>query len=95
MIGPEGWCVHFERNTRTCSIYAGELLFLVSCLEFWSVIGELFELFSFVVVDRPYFCRVEPDIFEQLYGFEKKKFNKEACRSIPVHYLFLTNLKLT
>ncbi|WOH00967.1 hypothetical protein DCAR_0520345 [Daucus carota subsp. sativus] len=53
LIGPEGWCVHFETSTRTCSIYE----------------------------DRPYFCRVEPDIFEQLYGIEKKKFNKEACSS--------------
>ncbi|KAK1400088.1 Retinoic acid-induced 3 [Heracleum sosnowskyi] len=53
MIGPDGWCVHFEMSSRTCKIYA----------------------------DRPYFCRVEPDIFEQLYGIEKKKFNKEACSS--------------
>uniref|UniRef100_M1C7J3 Uncharacterized protein n=1 Tax=Solanum tuberosum TaxID=4113 RepID=M1C7J3_SOLTU len=29
--------------------------------------------------NRPYFCRVEPDIFETLYGIETKKFNKEAC----------------
>ncbi|XP_057972069.1 uncharacterized protein LOC131160418 [Malania oleifera] len=51
LIGPDGWCVHFEKSTRRCSIYA----------------------------DRPYFCRVEPDIFKNLYGIEKKKFNKEAC----------------
>ncbi|XP_054804262.1 uncharacterized protein LOC129307353 isoform X1 [Prosopis cineraria] len=53
LIGPDGWCVHFQKSTRTCSIYA----------------------------DRPYFCRVEPDIFESLYGIHPKKFNKEACSS--------------
>ncbi|KAF8395043.1 hypothetical protein HHK36_018982 [Tetracentron sinense] len=51
MIGPEGWCIHFEQTTRTCSIYP----------------------------DRPYFCRVEPDIFQALYGIDEKRFNKEAC----------------
>ncbi|XP_027175755.1 uncharacterized protein LOC113775186 [Coffea eugenioides] len=51
LIGPDGWCIHYEKTTRKCSIYA----------------------------DRPYFCRVEPDIFQTLYGIDKKKFNKEAC----------------
>ncbi|KAM7526277.1 hypothetical protein LguiA_016179 [Lonicera macranthoides] len=51
LIGPDGWCINFEKSTRKCSIYS----------------------------DRPYFCRVEPDIFETLYGISKKKFNKEAC----------------
>ncbi|XP_059305681.1 uncharacterized protein LOC132057212 [Lycium ferocissimum] len=51
LVGSDGWCIHFDKSTRKCSIYA----------------------------DRPYFCRVEPDIFETLYGIEKKKFNKEAC----------------
>lgn len=51
LVGSDGWCIHFEKSTRKCSIYA----------------------------DRPYFCRVEPAIFETLYGIEKKKFNKEAC----------------
>ncbi|KAK2984007.1 hypothetical protein RJ640_024221 [Escallonia rubra] len=31
------------------------------------------------IQDRPYFCRVEPEIFQDLYGIDKKKFNKEAC----------------
>lgn len=53
MVGSDGWCIHFEKSTRKCSIYA----------------------------DRPYFCRVEPAIFETLYGIETKKFNKEACSS--------------
>ncbi|KAJ6330444.1 hypothetical protein OIU76_009115 [Salix suchowensis] len=53
LIGPDGWCIHYEKSTRKCSIYP----------------------------DRPYFCRVEPDIFESLYGITKKKFNKVACGS--------------
>ncbi|GMN39042.1 hypothetical protein TIFTF001_008274 [Ficus carica] len=53
MIGPDGWCVHYDKTTRKCSIYS----------------------------DRPYFCRVEPDVFEALYGISNKKFNKEACSS--------------
>ncbi|CAI0471668.1 unnamed protein product [Linum tenue] len=53
LIGPDGWCIHYEKSTRKCSIYA----------------------------DRPYFCRVEVDVFESLYGIDKKKFNKEACSS--------------
>ncbi|GER57296.1 hypothetical protein STAS_35099 [Striga asiatica] len=32
-----------------------------------------------IYAERPYFCRVEPGIFEALYGIDKKKFNKEAC----------------
>lgn len=47
------------------------------CVSFWI----LFSDWGFVVVERPYFCRVEPEIFETLYGIDKKKFNKEACRS--------------
>ncbi|CBI32648.3 hypothetical protein VitviT2T_012185 [Vitis vinifera] len=51
MVGPDGWCIHYEKSTRTCSIYS----------------------------DRPYFCRVEPNVFQTLYGIGKKRFNKEAC----------------
>ncbi|KAK6943727.1 putative zinc- or iron-chelating domain containing protein [Dillenia turbinata] len=51
LIGPDGWCIHFEKSTRTCSIYP----------------------------NRPYFCHVEPEIFETLYGIDKKGFNREAC----------------
>ncbi|GAB2268046.1 hypothetical protein Dimus_003021 [Dionaea muscipula] len=51
LIGSDGWCKHFDKNTRTCSIYA----------------------------DRPYFCHVQPDIFQTLYGIDERKFNKEAC----------------
>ncbi|GAV64992.1 FliB domain-containing protein, partial [Cephalotus follicularis] len=51
MTGPDGWCIHYEKVARKCSIYP----------------------------DRPYFCRVEPDVFKSLYNIDKKKFNKEAC----------------
>ncbi|XP_060668662.1 uncharacterized protein LOC132799957 isoform X2 [Ziziphus jujuba] len=51
MIGADGWCIHYDKSTRKCSIYS----------------------------DRPYFCRVEPDVFQSLYGIPKKKFNQEAC----------------
>ncbi|XP_052176921.1 uncharacterized protein LOC127791151 [Diospyros lotus] len=51
LIGPDGWCIHYDKTSRTCSIYS----------------------------DRPYFCRVEPEIFQRLYGIDKKRFNKEAC----------------
>ncbi|XP_075511834.1 uncharacterized protein LOC142547425 [Primulina tabacum] len=51
LIGPDGWCINYEKSTRKCSIYA----------------------------ERPYFCRVEPEVFELLYGISKAKFNKEAC----------------
>ncbi|KAL8193325.1 hypothetical protein R6Q57_026906 [Mikania cordata] len=53
LVGSDGWCIHFEKSTRTCSIYD----------------------------DRPYFCRVEPHVFETLYGIDKNKFNQEACSS--------------
>ncbi|XAR69007.1 hypothetical protein NMG60_11000439 [Bertholletia excelsa] len=51
LIGPDGWCIHYDKDSRKCSIYS----------------------------DRPYFCRVEAEIFRTLYGIDKKKFNKEAC----------------
>ncbi|XP_061353935.1 uncharacterized protein LOC133298620 [Gastrolobium bilobum] len=51
LIGPDGWCIHYEKSTRKCSIYS----------------------------ERPFFCRVEPEVFESLYGIKEKKLNKEAC----------------
>ncbi|XP_039115663.1 uncharacterized protein LOC120251192 [Dioscorea cayenensis subsp. rotundata] len=53
LIGPDGWCIHYESSTRTCSIYE----------------------------ERPFFCRVEPDVFQKLYGVDPKRFNREACSS--------------
>ncbi|KAH7844236.1 hypothetical protein Vadar_025882 [Vaccinium darrowii] len=51
LVGADGWCIHYDKSSRTCSIYS----------------------------DRPYFCRVEPEIFEALYGINKKRFDMEAC----------------
>ncbi|XP_042018113.1 uncharacterized protein LOC121765896 [Salvia splendens] len=51
LVGEDGWCIHYDKSSRKCSIYA----------------------------DRPYFCRVEPEIFDTLYGIDNKRFNKEAC----------------
>ncbi|KAJ3691095.1 hypothetical protein LUZ61_020259 [Rhynchospora tenuis] len=51
LIGPDGWCIHYKADTRTCSIYN----------------------------ERPTFCRVEPEVFENLYGIKPWRFNKEAC----------------
>ncbi|KAL8504587.1 hypothetical protein ACS0TY_015956 [Phlomoides rotata] len=51
LVGQDGWCIHYDKSSRKCSIYA----------------------------ERPYFCQVEPEVFDTLYGIEKKKFNKEAC----------------
>ncbi|XP_065856532.1 uncharacterized protein [Euphorbia lathyris] len=53
LIGPDGWCIHYQKTTRKCSIYP----------------------------ERPYFCRVEADVFQSLYGISNKHFNKEACSS--------------
>ncbi|EYU38495.1 hypothetical protein ABFS82_12G136700 [Erythranthe guttata] len=51
LVGEDGWCIHYDKSSRKCSIYN----------------------------ERPYFCRVEPEIFHTLYGIDPKKFNKEAC----------------
>ncbi|KAL8158659.1 hypothetical protein V2J09_000196 [Rumex salicifolius] len=51
MTGSDGWCIHYDKNMRTCSIYN----------------------------DRPYFCRVQPDIFQMLYGVKERNFDKVAC----------------
>ncbi|KAK9677374.1 hypothetical protein RND81_11G139500 [Saponaria officinalis] len=51
LVGTDGWCIHYDKINRKCSIYD----------------------------ERPYFCRVETDVFQTLYGISKRKFNKEAC----------------
>ncbi|XP_050230220.1 uncharacterized protein LOC126679269 [Mercurialis annua] len=53
LIGTDGWCIHYDKGTRKCSIYN----------------------------DRPYFCRVEEQVFLSLYAIAKKKFNNVACNS--------------
>ncbi|XP_021621037.1 uncharacterized protein LOC110621191 isoform X2 [Manihot esculenta] len=30
LIGPDGWCIHFDKSTRKCSIYPGKFLSLIT-----------------------------------------------------------------
>jgi len=50
MVGPDGWCIHFDRENRDCRIYS----------------------------DRPRFCRVQADVFQDLYGVEPEELNDFA-----------------
>ena len=50
MVGKDGWCVNYDRDTRKCQIYE----------------------------QRPSFCRVERDRFQNMYGVEATKFNEFA-----------------
>lgn len=85
-MGPDGWCINFDKGNRTCSIYNGELPLGHILQQFLLLTLSLYGFF-FSLADRPYFCRVEPEVFQSLFGIKKKKFNKEACRFI--HYLLL------
>jgi Fe-S-cluster containining protein len=50
MVGEDGWCIHYNHDSRECSIYA----------------------------DRPRFCRVQADVFEDLYGVPPEELNDFA-----------------
>ncbi|WP_035798219.1 YkgJ family cysteine cluster protein [Crocosphaera chwakensis] len=50
LIGKDGWCIHFDHETRKCSIYE----------------------------QRPRFCRVQSDIFQQMYDIDPSEFNEFA-----------------
>ncbi len=55
LVAPDGWCIHYDRVKRECTIYE----------------------------HRPYFCRVEAEVFEDLYGVppaELDDFAIECCR---------------
>ncbi len=55
MVGKDGWCINFDRNTRACQIYA----------------------------DRPRFCRVESEVFAEMFGIEPSElddFAIDCCR---------------
>jgi uncharacterized protein len=55
LVGADGWCIHFNANTRECCIYD----------------------------DRPRFCRVEAEVFTDLYGIEPDELNDfaiDCCR---------------
>ncbi|GAB4853362.1 hypothetical protein Ancab_017539 [Ancistrocladus abbreviatus] len=81
LIGPDGWCIHFDKSSRTCSIYSGEQKLGTSCSFYPAALSQTrkTKMDMSILVDRPYFCRVQPDIFQTLYGIDKRKFNKEAC----------------
>ncbi|MDT9269585.1 MAG: YkgJ family cysteine cluster protein [Limnospira sp. PMC 1234.20] len=50
LVGSDGWCIHFNHDTRECNIYS----------------------------DRPRFCRVQADVFQDLYGIEPDQLNDFA-----------------
>lgn len=50
MVGEDGWCINYDRNSRKCSIYD----------------------------DRPRFCRVKPDIFQEMYHIPVDEFEEFA-----------------
>ncbi|MFB6275964.1 MAG: YkgJ family cysteine cluster protein [Halothece sp.] len=50
LVGADGWCIHYQKETRTCGIYE----------------------------QRPSFCRVTPENFEQRYGVPPSEFNEFA-----------------
>ena len=55
LLGPTGWCIHFDAVTRSCQIYE----------------------------DRPRFCRVTPEVFQDLYEIEPAQLNDfaiDCCR---------------
>eukprot|EP00850_Spirogloea_muscicola_P011689 SM000073S21465 [mRNA] locus=s73:396546:397232:- [translate_table: standard] len=51
LVGPSGWCIHFDRSSRTCRIYD----------------------------KRPRFCRVEPEVFKDLYDVDEQDMDATAC----------------
>lgn len=51
MVGEGGWCIHFNRDTRMCSIYD----------------------------ERPRFCRVEREVFLDLFGMKSHEVDRAAC----------------
>lgn len=95
-LGRFWWMVHTFREEHKKMLHLCRWNLLSFLLGFGDIIIYLLMIlfFAFVILvnflnccsvllfalDRPYFCRVEPAIFETLYGIEKKKFNKEACR---------------
>lgn len=52
MIGSDGWCRHFDKESKGCSIYSS----------------------------RPRFCRVELDVFRDLYGAK----NEDDMNSVAI-----------
>lgn len=57
LVGPDGWCIHFNHLTRECKIYA----------------------------DRPRFCRVQGDVFEELYDVAPEDLDEFAIECCQEH----------
>ena len=57
LVGYDGWCIHYDRNTRQCRIYA----------------------------ERPRFCRVEPDVFKQMFDIEAEELDEFAIACCREH----------
>ncbi|HIK54055.1 MAG TPA: YkgJ family cysteine cluster protein [Synechococcales cyanobacterium M55_K2018_004] len=55
LVGPDGWCINFDHESRECRIYDS----------------------------RPRFCRVNAEIFGEMYGIEPEELNDfaiDCCR---------------
>lgn len=50
LVGEDGWCIHFDSETRDCRIYT----------------------------DRPRFCRVQADVFQDLYSIAPEELDEFA-----------------
>lgn len=57
LVGEDGWCINFDKQTRECGIYA----------------------------DRPRFCRVDPQVFRDMYGIEPEELNDFAIDCCTEH----------
>jgi Fe-S-cluster containining protein len=50
MVGEDGWCINYNKESRKCQIYE----------------------------NRPRFCRVKPDIFQEMYEIPLEEFEEFA-----------------
>ncbi|NJL69755.1 MAG: YkgJ family cysteine cluster protein [Microcoleus sp. SM1_3_4] len=57
LVGEDGWCINFDKETRECGIYA----------------------------DRPRFCRVDAQVFQDMYGIEPEELNDFAIDCCTEH----------
>jgi uncharacterized protein len=93
MIGDDGWCTNYDKSTRTCNIYQGNLPTHNSESIFSSTNIWLYDILTdasrFAIVDRPFFCRVEPKVFEEFFGVARSRFDREACRFAPTWLIHL------
>ncbi|AGY58585.1 YkgJ family cysteine cluster protein [Gloeobacter kilaueensis] len=57
LVGADGWCIHFQKTTRRCGIYA----------------------------NRPAFCRVSPQVLQDLYGEDPDDLTEWAIHCCREH----------